>query len=64
MLDDTLYDLRHHEGLPCDLIDALYLHAGQLLLQIVGKHAGIEFGHYDVLIPAYLVEGVSGRGLM
>ena len=51
----------HEEGLTLDLVDAAYHLAGQLALQIVGKHTCVQLRHYDIVIFPKHVESVGGE---
>ncbi len=50
MVDHTLHNLTHEEGLAFDLVYAENLFAREMHLEIVGEHSGVELCHDDPLI--------------
>ena len=61
---NSIYNLLHEEGLSFHFVDAENLFARDVLLQIVGKHAGVKLCHDDSLEFLELVDSVFGSGLM
>ena len=63
MVFDSVYDLFDEEWLSLDLVYAQDLLPGEVHLQIVGKHAGVELSHDDAVILAERPQGVLGKGI-
>ncbi len=55
---NSIYNLLHEEGLSFHFVDAENLFARDVLLQIVGKHAGVKLCHDDSLEFLELVDSV------
>ena len=58
-----IYYFAYQERLALNFVDAADIHLGELHLQIVGEHAGVEFGHdHTFVVPEYFTE-IGGQGI-